>query len=59
MNSKTGQEYLEFLIAKRFLTTVMDSGKTSFVSTQEAGEYIALFSLLYQRLFDTPPDFRL
>jgi predicted transcriptional regulator len=59
LNSKTGQDYLEFLIAKGYLSTVAEGEKTRYVSTPSAGEYIALFSSLYQKLFDTPPGFRL
>ena len=59
LNSKTGQEYLEFLTAKRYLTTITDGEKTSYVSTAAAGEYITLFSSLYQNLFDKTPGFRL
>jgi predicted transcriptional regulator len=59
LNSKTGQEYLEFLTAKGYLTIVTEAGKTSYVSTQAAGEYIALFSSLYRKLFDKTPGFRL
>ena len=59
LNSKTGQEYLEFLMAKAYLAITVEGGKTSLPSTPAAGEYIALFSSLYQKLFDSPPDFRL
>jgi hypothetical protein len=37
----------------------MDGEKNRYVSTPAAGEYIALFSSLYQKLFDTAPGFRL
>jgi predicted transcriptional regulator len=59
LNSKTGQEYLEFLTAKGYLVKVTDEEKTSYVSTPAAGEYVALFSSLYQNLFDKTPEFRL
>jgi predicted transcriptional regulator len=59
LNSKTGQEYLEFLTAKAYLSAVMDGEKNRYVSTPAAGEYISLFSSLYQKLFDTAPGFRL
>jgi len=59
LNSKIGQEYLEFLTAKEYLTTVTDAERTSYISTPAAGEYIALFSSLYQKLFDTTPGFKL
>lgn len=59
LNSKTGQEYLAFLIAKGYITTVKDGEKTSYLSAPSAGEYISLFSSLYQKLFDDQPEFRL
>jgi len=59
LNSKTGQEYLEFLTAKAYLSVVLDGEKNRYVSTTAAGEYISLFSSLYQKLFDNPPVFRL
>jgi predicted transcriptional regulator len=59
LNSKTGQEYLNFLTMKKYLSAVAEEGKTRYVSTKEAGEYIALFSSMYQNLFDNQPGFRL
>jgi predicted transcriptional regulator len=59
LNSKTGQEYLDFLTGKNYLSTVEVEEKTRYVSTPEAGEYIALFSSLYQKLFDSGPGFKL
>jgi predicted transcriptional regulator len=59
LNSKVGQEYLEFLTAKGYLSAVTEEEKTSYVSTPAAGEYTALFSSMYQKLFDTAPGFRL
>lgn len=59
LNSKTGQEYLAFLAGKGYLSSVTEGEKTRYVSTPAAGEYIALFTSLYQKLFDTGPGFRL
>jgi len=59
LNSKTGQEYLGFLVAKGYLSTASEGEKARYVSTPDAGEYITLFSSLYQKLFDTTPGFRL
>jgi predicted transcriptional regulator len=58
LNSKTGQEYLGFLITKGYLTIIAEGEKTRYVSTPAAAEYIALFSSLYQKLFDSSPGFR-
>ncbi len=59
LNSKTGQEYIGFLTGKGYLSAETEEGKTRYVSTPAAGEYIALFSSLYQNLFDSQPGFRL
>ncbi|MCE5337228.1 MULTISPECIES: winged helix-turn-helix domain-containing protein [unclassified Methanoculleus] len=59
LNSKTGQEYIGFLVEKGYLVGVAEGDKTRYVSTERAGEYIALFSSLYQKLFDTAPRFKL
>lgn len=59
LNSKTGQEYLGFLTGKEYLGVTTDGGKTRYVATPAAAEYIALFSSLYRKLFDERPGFRL
>jgi predicted transcriptional regulator len=59
LNSKTGQEYLEFLESRGYLSRVQNDGKTLYASTGQAAEYITLFNRLYQQLFDTTPGFKL
>jgi predicted transcriptional regulator len=59
LNSKTGQEYLGFLVKKGYLSTVTEGERTQYVSNPASREYIALFSSLYQKLFDIQPGFRL
>jgi len=59
LNSKTGQEYLEFLSRKGYLALVQAGEKNGYVSTPKAAEYIDTFTRLYQSLFDTIPGFRL
>jgi predicted transcriptional regulator len=59
LNSRTGQEYLDFLLAKGYLARECEGEKNRYVSTPAAGEYTALFSSLYQKLFDNQPEFRL
>jgi predicted transcriptional regulator len=59
LNSKTGQEYLEFLESRGYLSRVQDDGKTLYIRTEQAAEYITLFNRLYQQLFDTIPGFKL
>jgi len=59
LNSKIGQEYLEFLAGKGYLSVQQDGAKTSYLSTAKATEYIEIFTRLYRSLFDTIPGFRL
>jgi predicted transcriptional regulator len=59
LNSKTGQEYLEFLCRKGYLIPGKDTQRTTYTATERAAEYIALFGRLYQTLFDEIPGFKL
>jgi predicted transcriptional regulator len=59
LNSKTGQEYLEFLRSKEYLSLVKEGERSTYIATDRAREYVALFTELYQKLFDTIPGFRL
>jgi predicted transcriptional regulator len=59
LNSKTGQEYLEFLCKKGYLSKIADGEKFRYSTTERAGEYLALFTDLYQKLFDKIPGFKL
>ncbi|MDD1686340.1 winged helix-turn-helix domain-containing protein [Methanoregula sp.] len=59
LNSKTGQDYLEFLVSRGYLETLAEGEKTLYHATPKAAEYTALFSSLYQKLFDSTPGFRL
>ncbi len=59
LNSKTGQDYIEFLTLKGYLSRTVDGEKTTYIATGRAGDYIALFTRLYQTLFDTIPEFKL
>jgi len=59
LNSKSGQEHLEFLTGKGYLAVAKDGERTTYTATEKAAEYIALFSKLYQSVFDQIPGFRL
>jgi predicted transcriptional regulator len=59
LNSKTGQEYLGFLAARGYLAVTKEGDKTTYTATEKAAEYVALFSRLYQSVFDELPGFRL
>ncbi|HTY51747.1 MAG TPA: winged helix-turn-helix domain-containing protein [Methanomicrobiales archaeon] len=59
LNSKIGQEYLDFLATKGYLSAAKEGDRTSWVVTPKAEEYIGTFARLYQSLFDKIPGFRL
>jgi len=59
LNSRTGQEYIEFLCSKGYLSGAKDSGRTLYLATECAVEYVALFTEMYRNLFDTVPEFKL
>ncbi|MCP1662457.1 MAG: hypothetical protein D5R99_03795 [Methanocalculus sp. MSAO_Arc1] len=59
INSKTGQEYIAFLLERGYLTEETDGTRKRYLSTESAGEYIALFNSLYRKLFDSAPGFKL
>ena len=59
LNSKTGQEHLRFLVDRSYLAMEKGGERSRYVATERAAEYIALFSRLYQGLFDAVPGFRL
>lgn len=59
LNSKTGQEYIEFLVSRGYLSLAKHDGRTTYTATQRAGEYTALFAEMYRKLFDTVPGFKL
>jgi len=58
LNSKTGQEYLGFLVNRDLLALKNDGEKSIYTATEKAAEYTALFTRLYQGLFDKGPTFR-
>ena len=59
LNSKAGQEYLEFLVCKGYLAVTKEGEKTTYIATGKAREYTDLFSRLYQSVFDQIPGFKL
>ena len=59
LNSKIGQTHIDFLKQKGFLVEIENNGIFLLKSTEQAGEYIALFNKTYRQLFDNTPEFRL
>jgi len=59
LNSRTGQEYIEFLCSQGYLSGAKDSGRTLYLATERSVEYVALFTEMYRNLFDSVPEFKL
>jgi predicted transcriptional regulator len=59
LNSKIGQEYLDFLKDRGYLEVIREGERTSYRATAKSAEYVTLFTRLYQSLFDTIPGFKL
>ncbi len=59
LNSKTGQEYIGFLVSRDFLSRTVEGDRTRYTSTAHASGYIEQFTEIYRNLFDTIPGFRL
>ncbi|MCK4688624.1 MAG: hypothetical protein KAT66_10875 [Candidatus Lokiarchaeota archaeon] len=59
LNSKIGQQHLNFLCEKGYLSIEKEGDKKLFASTDSANEYITLFTNLYRNLFDNSPGFKL
>jgi len=59
LNSRTGQEYVDFLTGRGYLSAEREGGRTAYVSTARAAGYLETFTRLYQSLFDRVPGFRL
>ena len=59
LNSKIGQEYLQFLTERGFLSADIDEEKSFFVTTDRAKNYLAIFSTMYRELFEKSPEFKL
>ncbi|MDH7555791.1 MAG: winged helix-turn-helix domain-containing protein [Candidatus Methanosuratincola sp.] len=59
LNSKNGQEHLDFLERKGYITRISEGGRTLYSSTQDAKEFIELFTRLYLELYEDSPEFKI
>ncbi|MBN1860565.1 MAG: hypothetical protein JW840_03795 [Candidatus Thermoplasmatota archaeon] len=59
LNSKIGQEYVDFLVSKQYLRTSMEAERCVYITTVAANGYIEIFMKLYLELFKNSPEFRL
>jgi len=58
LNSKIGQEYLDFLTQKKYLSMEKHEERTSYMTCDLAQEYLTLFSQLYRKLFEISPGIK-
>lgn len=55
LNSKIAQEYIDFLLNKKYLFIKEDTSRTLYVTSEKAQEFLTPFSQLYQKLFEKNP----
>jgi predicted transcriptional regulator len=59
LNSKIGQEHIEFLLGKGYLTKVQSKEKALLKTTEKANEFMQPFERMYLELFQNSPEFKL
>ena len=59
LNSKIGQEHIEFLLGKGYLTRIQSEEKTLLKTTEKAYEFMQPFERMYLELFQNSPEFKL
>lgn len=59
LNSKIGQEYIDFLVSKGYIAKTMEKNKMVYCTTPTAQGYVEKFMKLYLELFKNSPEFRL
>ena len=59
LNSKIGQQHIQFLVDKKFLLRETLEDKKRYTTTEQSQEYITLFSQLYRKMYDNSPEFKL
>jgi len=52
LNSKIGQEHIDFLKQKQYLINIKESNKSFYKTSEKAQEFITLFSQIYRELFE-------
>jgi len=59
LNTKIGQEYMDFLVSKGYIVKTLEKEKTLFTTTPVAKGYMETFMKLYLELFKNTPEFKL
>lgn len=59
LNTKIGQEHIDFLIVKGYLAKTVENDRVLFTTTTAAKGFTEIFMKLYLELFNNSPEFRL
>lgn len=59
LNSKIGQEHVEFLLSKGYLARVESGDRALLKTTEKAAEFMQPFERMYLELFENSPEFKL
>ncbi|HIH00315.1 MAG TPA: hypothetical protein HA258_06990 [Thermoplasmata archaeon] len=59
LNSKIGQEHVDFLVLKGYLEKTLEKERFLFTTTSAAKGYVEIFMKLYLELFQNSPEFKL
>lgn len=59
LNSKIGQEHVEFLLEKGYLLKAEGEGRALLKTTEKASEFLVPFERMYLELFENSPEFKL
>lgn len=59
LNSKIGQEHVEFLLGKGYLIRVQSEDRALLKTTDKAAEFMRSFERMYLELFESGPEFKL
>ncbi len=59
LNSKIGQDYVDFLLSKGYLSRISVGDRPLLKTSDAAKEYLDTFARLYQSLYQNAPEFKL
>ena len=59
LNSKIGQEHIDFLQAREYLPKSDEGDRALYETTPRGNHYLEFFSKMYQEPYDSTPEFKL
>ncbi|MGB9622210.1 MAG: winged helix-turn-helix domain-containing protein [Candidatus Bathyarchaeia archaeon] len=59
LNSKIGQEHIDFLISKGYLRQFEEEGRNLHKTTDKAAVFLNTFKEMYLELYNRGPEFKL